>query len=772
MRISIATRLSLGFLPALFALLITGALFYNRLNDVEEDSRWVVHTLEVLRQLDNTRATLAEAKSSASAYQLTLDTAHMRGFDQSVALSEQSVVNLRSLTRDNTEQQRRLAELVPRLQQRFNHLRAAMAQARLNHARTQQGVELDASAQLDPVGHNVVVPLIDSMQQSERALLDQRRDQQATTLRRSVQAVVAVTLLSVVLIVLFAGATVHRITRPLLRLESGARRVGDGDYSHRLENHSDDEIGRVAAVFNQMVEQIQVREATVADQTWIKSSLASFTPIFQGGQNLQGVCHATLTQLATLLQAPCLVLYLRQDMNGTLRLTRCAAYAAAQAPLTVASGEGLAGQCLVEGRPLVLDELPPDYLRIESSLGSAAPRQVYVAPIFFESQVRAVLEIALLRPFTEIEREFLSSLAEGLGLMLNAFEAKQATEEALRTQTELSDTLERQRQALQHGNEELALQTEQLRASEKLAREQQEELRLANEEQQQANVELRKLTHTLDVRAQQLAETSAFKSEFLANMSHELRTPLNSLLILSKLLSEDAEHPLTTKQQQYARTIHESGNDLLQQINEILDMARIESGKVHIDTHPVPFAELVRLAESAFRAVAQTRHVSFTIELDPALGAHVRTDQGRVWQILKNLLANAFKFTANGGVLLSIVPSASHPASIDFTVKDSGIGIPKDKQAQIFEAFQQGDSGIARQYGGTGLGLSISLKLAHLLGGELQVESEPGQGSAFTLTLPVAGPPGDLGGGPDAPRDVGASPCGRRPRQCHHRGRQ
>lgn len=750
MRISIATRLILGFMPALFAVLVSGAVFYGRLTDVEEDNRWVAHTLEVLLHLDNTRAHLAEAKSSASAYQLAPRTEHQRDFQTAATQSEQAVERLRMLLADNPEQQKRLTSLRAALNERLAHLQAAIAQADM--ARGRPGQEL--ADNLDPLGPHTAVPLILAMQGAERQLLDERRAQQLTTLNRSVQVVIALAVASAMLILMFGAATIRRITRPLLSLEASARRVGDGDYEHRLDTHSDDEIGRVASVFNKMVAQIQEREVAVRHQTWLKSSLASFTPIFQTGQDLAGVAQATLTQLARLLDAPRLALYIRDDNEGAPILRLCAGFAATDAPQQLAAGQGLTGQCLVDGQVLLLDEPPAGYFRIASSLGSAEPRQVYITPILFESQVRAVLEVALLRPLTEIQTEFMKRLVEGLGLMLNALEARQFTERALHVQTELSESLSRQQQALQHSNEELAIQTEQLRASERLARDQQDELRLANEEQQQANEELRKLTHTLDIRAQQLAETSAVKSEFLANMSHELRTPLNSLLILSKLLAEDSDHPLSPKQQQYARTIHESGNDLLQQINEILDMARIESGKVNVDAQPVALGELVRLAEQSFRPVAQTRSVAFEIDAEAGLPTTVRTDQGRVWQILKNLLANAFKFTNEGSVRLRIHAGQAAQASlggISFTVQDTGIGIPHDKQAQIFEAFQQGDSGIARQYGGTGLGLSISLKLAHLLGGSLQMQSEPGQGSRFTLTLPLQGPPQELAAEPAPP---------------------
>ena len=733
MKLSIAVKLGLGFIPALVALIAVGALFRERISEIEQSAAWVTHTLEVQQQLENARARLAETESSARAFMLSPQERYRQSTRELASQARNAVKTVKRLTKDNPAQQERVDELGTALNVRLDNL-----VQRLDSKLPPANVD-----ELIAEGHrqgNAARALIESMEKAERELLAARQEAQSTTMRRSGQAVLIATATAALLVVFFGLATVRSITHPLLRLESGAKRVGEGDYTHRIATAAHDEIGRVAEVFNQMVERIEHRERTAAEQNWIRSSLASFTPIFQGGESLDSVCRATLSQLSVLLGAPCLVLYMREDNDGKPRLARRAHFAAQGARRYLEAGDGLAGQCLIEGRSLLLSDLPEDYIKVDSALGSTKPRHLYVGPVAFEAQVRAVIEIALMQPLTDIQREFLDRFSEGLGLMLNALEARQATETALQAQTALTTTLQKQQEALKLSNEELALQSEQLRASERLAREQQEELLMANEEQHQANAELRQLTLSLDQKAQQLTETSAFKSEFLANMSHELRTPLNSLLILSKLLAEDVEQPLSAKQLQYARTIHGAGNDLLALINEILDLAKIESGNTHIDIGVVPYAKLVQLASDTFTHVAQTRKLGFAIEVDPQLGDSLHTDQGRVWQILKNLLSNAFKFTSQGRVVLRFGQEAAvdgHPARLSMSVQDTGIGIPADKQARIFEAFKQGDSGIARQYGGTGLGLSISQKLAHLLGGSLEVSSDAGQGSTFTLYLPA-----------------------------------
>ncbi|TAK76339.1 MAG: response regulator [Aquabacterium sp.] len=737
MRLSIAVRLGLGVLPSLFALVAVGALFFSRLNDIEEDGRWVGHTQEVLHQLSEFKAVLTEAESNARAYQLGSREVHRQAFQDAAAEARAQLPALRRLVIDNPEQQKRVDQLGAALTFRLQRMQNFVD-------RTAEGGTAgngDGDAVVRPLAphEDVTRAVIQSMETAETLLLSERKEQALRTQRRSAQIVWGATAGAVLVVLLLGYSTARRIVRPLGDLEAGARRVGEGNYGHRVPVHSEDEIGQVAIVFNRMVEQVRERERVVSEQAWVKSSLAGFAPVFQSRGDLEQVCTATLSHLADVLQVPHLVLYVREAAEGGERLRRRATFAAAQAPELIAPGTGLAGQAYASGRLLELQDVPDGYLRVSSALGEAAPRHVYVAPVAFEGKVCAVLEIAALQPPSEVQREFLERFVEGLGLVLKTLEARQATDAALAAQTELAHTLLEQREELQQSNEELVMQGEQLRASERLAREQQEELRLANEEQQQANNELRELTHSLDQKNQQLTQTSAFKSEFLSNMSHELRTPLNSLLILSKLLIEDSEAPLTEKQQQYARTINEAGNDLLQQINEILDLARIESGKVKVELAPLAFGELGRLAEQTFRHVADSKQLEFDIRLDPALGEELVTDRNRLWQVLKNLLSNAFKFTTHGKVSLSIAPAEA--GWLAFAVADTGIGIPAEKQAQIFEAFQQADSGIARQYGGTGLGLSISLKLAQLLGGTVQLRSEPGKGSTFTLRLPLQAVP-------------------------------
>ncbi|MGA2943796.1 MAG: response regulator, partial [Xanthobacteraceae bacterium] len=352
----------------------------------------------------------------------------------------------------------------------------------------------------------------------------------------------------------------------------------------------------------------------------------------------------------------------------------------------------------------------------------------------FESQVKAVIELASLHEFTTLQTMFLEQLTTSIGIVLNSIEATMQTEGLLKQSQQLAGELQAQQKELQQTNDQLEQKAQQLAER--------------NVEVERKNQEIEQARRALEEKATELALTSKYKSEFLANMSHELRTPLNSILILGQQLTDNPEGNLSGKQVEFARTIHGAGTDLLNLISDILDLSKIESGTVTVDAQEVFFSNLVDSVARPFRHEADTRQLSFDVHVDPALGRTITTDTKRLQQVLKNLLSNAFKFTAQGGIRLNVNAvlggwSADHPvlnqapAVVAFEVADSGIGIPLEKQKIIFEAFQQADASTSRKYGGTGLGLAISRELASLLGGEIHLHSSPGEGSAFTLYLPV-----------------------------------
>jgi CheY-like chemotaxis protein/signal transduction histidine kinase len=396
-------------------------------------------------------------------------------------------------------------------------------------------------------------------------------------------------------------------------------------------------------------------------------------------------------------------------------------------------GEGLVGQAALEKERILLTRVPPDYVQISSGLGETAPMNIVVLPILFEGQVKAVMELSSLEQFNPTHHAFLDQLTESIGIVLNTIEANTRTEDLLKQSQSLASELQSRQEELQQTNQELEEKARQLFEQ--------------NEEVERKNREVEQARQALEGKAQQLSITSRYKSEFLANMSHELRTPLNSLLILAEQLSANSDGNLTPKQVEFARTIRGSGKDLLKLINDILDLSKIESGTVTIDVGEVRFEEMRQTMERTFRHVAEGKGVSFKIDIDPRVPEAVHTDAQRLDQVLKNLLSNAFKFTERGYVNLRLAPATAGwsadnqslnraEAVLAFSVSDSGIGIPADKQTTIFEPFLQADGSTSRKYGGTGLGLAISRELARVLGGEIKLESSEGRGSTFTLFLP------------------------------------
>ncbi|MHB8207717.1 HAMP domain-containing protein [Mucilaginibacter sp.] len=507
----------------------------------------------------------------------------------------------------------------------------------------------------------------------------------------------------------------QNLTVQVRSISEVASAVTKGDLTRTIRVDAKGELEALKDTINQMIANLKGTTLRNHEQDWLKSNLAKFAQMLQGQRDRNAVANKVLSELAELVNARYGAFYILEqaEFADEPKLRLFAGYAQKSRKLIdqeFSLNEGLVGQCATDKERIRLANVPNEYLQISSGIGNAAPIDLVILPVLFENNVKAVIELASFENFSDTHIDFLDQLTESIGIVLNNIETNTRTEELLSQSQSLAGELSAQ----------------------------QEELRRANDE-------LHDKGRSLEEKAEQLTLTSKYKSEFLANMSHELRTPLNSLLILAQQLFENPEGNLTEKQRMFAKTIHSCGDDLIQLINDILDLSKIESGVIAADVMPVSFKEIAAFAESTFKPISEAKNLKFEIEMEEGLPELMETDLQRLNQILKNLLSNAFKFTEKGRVKLSVFRPARGPENplsdtdsvIAFSIEDSGIGISKNTQGIIFEAFQQAEGSTSRKYGGTGLGLSISKGFAELLGGTITVGSELGNGSTFTLYLPL-----------------------------------
>ncbi|MES2139618.1 MAG: response regulator [Bacteroidota bacterium] len=529
----------------------------------------------------------------------------------------------------------------------------------------------------------------------------------------------------------------ENLTTQVRSISEVASAVTKGDLTRNIRVDAKGEVKELKDTINLMITNLRETTLLNQEQDWLKSNLTKFNQMLQGQKDLKTVARRILSELAQVVSAHYGAFYIvaADEVFPKLKLFASYAYKSEKhIPKEFLFGEGLVGQCALEKERILLSNIPDSYVKINSGLGKAKPSNLILLPVLFENHVKAVIELGTLDSFSQTHLDFLSRLTESIGIVLNTIQTNTRTEVLLSQSQSLTSALKIQQDELRRTNDELNDKAYMLLK-------QKGEVETKNKEVEEAR-------RSLEEKAEQLTLTSKYKSEFLANMSHELRTPLNSLLILAQQLYENPEGNLNDKQTRYAKTIHSCGDDLLELINDILDLSKIESGFITTNISNILFTEISTFVETTFKPLSETKHLKFNTEIYPGLPESIDTDSQRLNQILKNLLSNAFKFTENGEVKLKVFKAEKKwqhsnvslnqaKQVVAFSIIDSGIGISQDKQTIIFEAFQQAEGSTSRKYGGTGLGLSISRGLAELLGGTIELESELGMGSTFTLYLPM-----------------------------------
>jgi len=722
-----ANKTLFGFSVSIFLILFVGISAYYTINQYDDNSFWVNHTYQVLSSIDELDRQIVSMENSSRAYVLSGDERFLVPFTGASQRVEYLLDHIEELTADNIHQQLRLDSLRPVLSER-------LADARKKVTIRQKGTTEDVIRQTDMEHTRELTIVIDAslrdMRNDERELLDIRNKKMDLSKTFAFYADWVGTFISLLVVLVL----MWYITRTF-----NERKLAE------------EQLKKTNMVLEKVSGENQRRNFILSGASHLNARL-------RGEMSLEQLAAQVIGELCDYVGASVGAFYIMEEDRDTLRLKGSYAFQLPDGHRDIISlKEGLAGQAAYEGKMMILSEIPENYMKVQSGLGGMPPRHLAVMPILHEEGVKGVIELGSVTEISEEKIEFLQFVLKDIGIAIHTTESRDRANILNEQLLQQAEVLQLQQEELQASNEELMRQSEQLQASEEELKVQQEELQQTNTELEEKAQQLKENNDTLEIARLEIMHTAAeieknsrYKSEFLANMSHELRTPLNSILILAKLLSENKAANLTEKQVEYSSVIFKSGQDLLTLINDVLDLSKIEAGKTSVSIAEVPVSVIRMDIVSLFREVASAKKVSFVTHIDPSCPGELYTDKDRIEQILRNLLSNAFKFTHEGGkVRLSI--ESVNPETLPlksahllqgqqvlaFRVSDNGIGIPRNKHEIIFEAFQQADGSTNRKYGGTGLGLSISRQLAAMLGGELHLESIEGEGSTFTLYLPV-----------------------------------
>lgn len=725
-KLSFKQQVLTGFAVSLLFVLVSAITSYFSINKLNEDTKWQSHTYDVINLIKDIEFQVLNSETGIRGFIIAGKPEYLAPYKKNSAKILPTIQELQSTISLHSSQ-----EIIVDSLDFYAHEKVEEMKEVLRIYETKGQAAAGQRVMFGPGQYfkNKILELSEKLINSEHSLLLKRKEDIYKSSLRS-ESVVIISSVIIFFLILFLLSYIRKTFDQQKETEA---RIRDSNL----------ELEKISAQNEQ--------------KNWLLSGATAINEAMRGEQEIDELATNIITQICNYIKAPIGGFFIVNRVKNILKFE--GGYAWHNTRNTSHEyhfGEGLIGQAAAEKEPKLLEQVPADYMKIHSGLGEVPPNCVYLVPIVFENQTLAVIELGLTEKPDESALLFLSTITESIGVGVNSAVARVKLRALFEQTQQQAEELESQQEELRTTNEELVYKSDQLQASEEELRVQQEELRQTNAELEEKaqqleerNIAINQAKEAMGLKAEELEISSKYKSEFLANMSHELRTPLNSILILARILKENRPENLNEDQIKYAGVIHNAGTDLLTLINDILDLSKIESGKIDLSISPLKPVTIKQDMEALFSELAKSKKIKFQTILGQDLPEHILTDQARLEQIVKNLLSNAFKFTPeHGGITLEINTTkqgtlffsnqlnTSEEPIIAIKVKDSGIGIPADKQKLIFEAFQQADGSTSRKYGGTGLGLSISKELAHLLGGEIQVESEYGQGSTFTLFIP------------------------------------
>lgn len=751
MKLSLKNNLRLGLGLSLILLILSSLASYVSIKNLIKSSDLVAHSNEVMNNLDNVISTLKDAETGQRGFLLTGNQTFLEPYIGAKEKVNSLYGQLKDTTRDNPYQQRKLNELKEVLDTRLTIIEQTI-NVKSKGGSVSEAALLDGKSYMDNVRQ-----LIKDMQAEEKRLLSVRTGEMSTLAGYTPFLIILAAVLSLLITIFFYRKVaadfderirlqqklqdINNETASRIEVIQGiAQQISSGNYKIRLDDAIKDDLGSLATSLNNMAESLQYSFGLLEDKEWLQSGIAQLNDQMVGEKEIKELANDMLVQIVQHTKSHVAALYiLEEDRN--LHLVGGYALNTNEVKHKLALGEGLVGQCMELNKLILLDEIEAGEITISYATGQTKPKNVVAFPLHRDGFMIGVIELASLNAYTPRKLDFLNSISRNIGVAIHVAQNRRRLQEFLEETQAQAEELQAQHSELEGLNAELEAQTQKIQASEEELRVQQEELLQSNQELEERTSLLEEKNQLIQERnleiqqkAAQLEQSTRYKSEFLANMSHELRTPLNSILLLSKLMAENEE--LDKEYTEYASVIQSSGQGLLSLIDEILDLSKIEAGKMDLDIAEVSTEEIVTDMRSLFMPVAKDKQLAMEVNIESDVPTLIQTDKMRLEQILKNLLSNALKFTATGKVSLALQTDLAHQGLI-FKVKDTGIGIAKDKQAMVFEAFQQADGSTRRKFGGTGLGLSISRELAKLLGGDISLVSEENKGSEFTLSIPI-----------------------------------